>query len=297
MLVAINLERGIVIVRMGHACFAVAPQPVILSVQARSALIRKLYTGATVEVGNWTEFRGTPMASSKPPTDVLRIFENIDCFWRPPSLYLATSDSKFERKNMLPLSKIFQLSLLIVAATFLTAFSQSQINLDAFDDTAVPADIAIHKGKVAEGIERIGFDPAGRVHFEMTVDESGNLLKGTTALKYVYDANGNHSSMLIDENGESIPRVKVALYCFIIPNPSSRFLRKAWLDKNGSLLDEERRVYERHEIAFVQSHAAHSSSSSPEEYRHRYRDEGKFQFTFNFLNGAQSDSLKFKNFA
>jgi hypothetical protein len=144
---------------------------------------------------------------------------------------------------------------------------------------------------------RIGFDSAGRVHFEMTVDESGNLLKGTTALKYVYDANGNHSSMLLDENGESIPRVKVALYCFIIPNPSSHFLRKAWLDKNGSLLDEERRVYERQEIAFVQSHAAYSSSSSPEEYRHHYRDEGKIQFTFNFLNGAQSDSLMFKNFA
>lgn len=193
---------------------------------------------------------------------------------------------KFQKKNMPP--QTLTLSATLALALFTgTAFAQTKINLDGFDDSAIPPDLVVRERKVAGGIERVGVDSADRTYFEMTVDASGNPLEGSTVHKYVYNTNGNYITMLLDANGELIPRVQGALYCFIVPGPNGHFLRKAWLDKDGTVLEEERRAYDAQGRLIVEGYVDPASGSYTEEYRHRYSEDGKLQFTTEFLNGVQ----------
>ncbi len=121
---------------------------------------------------------------------------------------------------------------------------QTKISLDGFDDSEVPPDLVIKENKVAAGIARTGTDSSGRIYFEMTVDNSGNLVPGSTISKNVYDSSGNILNMLLDGQGELIPRERGALYCYIVPGPNGHFLRKAWLAEDGTVIEEERRAYD-----------------------------------------------------
>jgi hypothetical protein len=177
------------------------------------------------------------------------------------------------------------IAIFVLGAIPLTA--QTKINLDGFDDSEVPPDLAIKDKKVAGGIERTGTDSSGRVYFEMTVDDSGNPIPGSTITKNVYDAKGNTVNMLLDEEGKLIPRVRGALYCYIVPGPNGHFLRKAWLAEDGTVLEEERRAYDEQGRLVVEGYVDPDSGAYTEEYRHRYSEDGKIQFTTEFLNGVQ----------
>jgi hypothetical protein len=177
------------------------------------------------------------------------------------------------------------IGLLVSSATLLTA--QTKINLDGFDDSEVPPDLVIKETKVPDGIQRTGTDSSGRIYFEMTVDDSGNPIPGSTISKNVYDSSGNILNMLLDGESKLMPRVRGALYCFIVPGPNGHFLRKAWLAEDGTVLEEERRAYDEQGRLVIEGYVDPDSGAYTEEYRHRYSEDGKIQFTTEFLNGVQ----------
>lgn len=184
--------------------------------------------------------------------------------------------------------RITFLPLALFACSTFTALAQPKINLDGFDDSVMPSDLTVNERKVEGGIERQGLDSSGRLHYEMTVDQSGNLLKDTVVRKYVYDTEGNYIIMDLDAEGELVPMKLGAYYCWIAPGPKGQFTRKAWLNLDSVILEEERREYDEQERLTREGLVDPVSGSFTEEYRHRYSEDGKIQFTTEFRNGQQA---------
>ena len=186
-------------------------------------------------------------------------------------------------------SRIKQLSVFLAFLTLssLDALPQTRISLDRFDETEIPEGLTIKEQKTGDSIERIGIDSTQRVYFEMTVDTTGQLLQGTSVRKYVYDSDGNYIIMLQSADGESLTHPNGAHYCFIVPGPSDRFVRKAWLDADGIILEEERRSYDQVGRLVSEGYVDPVTGSYTLEYRHRYSSDGKTQFTAEFTNGIQ----------
>ena len=166
-------------------------------------------------------------------------------------------------------------------------FAQTKINLEDFDETAVPPDLSVKERKVDNGVERQGVDSSRRVYYEMTVDQSGKLLNDTSVRKFVYDKKGNYIIMDQDAEGGIVPLKLGASYCWIVPGRQDQFLRKAWIDKEGGVLEEERRAYDDQGRLTQEGLVDPASGSFTQEYRHRYSEDGKSQFTTEFLNGQQ----------
>lgn len=183
---------------------------------------------------------------------------------------------------------IFLPLALLSAASVSGLLAQPKINLDGFDDSEMPPDLVVKERSVDGGMERTGVDSSGRVHYEMTVDQSGNLLKDTVVRKYVYDTEGNYIIMDLDAQGELVPMKLGAYYCWIAPGPKGQFTRKAWLNLDSVILEEERREYDEQGRLTREGFVDPVSGSFTEEYRHRYSEDGKIQFTTEFRNGQQA---------
>lgn len=115
--------------------------------------------------------------------------------------------------------------------------------------------------------------------------ESEDIGEGVISKTYT---DKSKTMLSVWHDGEKlVPRLKGAIYCYVVPGPKEHFLRKAWLSADGSVLEEERRNYDAKGRLVVEGYVDPSTGAFSEEYRHRYSEDGKIQYTTHFSNGVQ----------
>lgn len=118
--------------------------------------------------------------------------------------------------------------------------------------------------------------------------ESEDIGEGVICKTYT---DNSKTTLSIWYNGEKmVPRLKGAVYLYLVNGPKGHFLRKAWLSADGSVLEEERRNYDAEGRLVVEGYVDPSTGAFSEEYRHRYSEDGKIQYTTHFSNGVQVEA-------
>jgi antitoxin component YwqK of YwqJK toxin-antitoxin module len=103
-----------------------------------------------------------------------------------------------------------------------------------------------------------------------------------------YTDNRSKAVLTVWRDGEMlVPRMRGAIYCYVVPGPNGHFLRKAWISADGVVVEEERRNYDSDGRLVLEGYIDPSTGVFLEEFRHRYSNDGKTQYTTQFSNGVQ----------
>ena len=145
--------------------------------------------------------------------------------------------------------------VLILLGAFVQGFAQTKVDVEAFIQSAAKL-------------------------------ETEDLGEGLVSKTYLSEK-GVSLNAWVDQEGKAVPRIRGAAYNYVVPGPKGFFLRTAWLSEDGTVLKEERRNYDEKGRLVVEGLINPETGVFSEEYRHRYSEDGKTQYTTRFVAGIQ----------